>query len=96
MPLIYILYIYKGKQTMTMETYSSNKNNSLFQDLGPFKVLSADTSYRGKSLHTYKNTGSQFDYGSSQEHGIKEVIGESFSITNVEKQGDDTQPSPSI
>ena len=61
-----------------METYSSNIDNSIFQDLGPFKVVDADDSVKGKTIYSYTSTNVITEFGQKQEFGEKHVIGNSY------------------
>ena len=59
-----------------MEIYSSNKNNSVLQDLGPFKIINADNSVTGKSVYSYSTTVEVVQFGQAQVFGNKRVIGQ--------------------
>lgn len=63
-----------------METYSSNINYSFLQDLGPFKLLDADNSLKGKTIYSYSNTDTATRFGSTEEFGKKHIIGSSSAI----------------
>jgi len=54
-----------------METYSSNKDNSIFQDLGPFKLLNADNSVKGKAIYSYSVKSKTTEIGHKLEIGNK-------------------------
>ncbi|MCB2196457.1 MAG: hypothetical protein KQH79_11405 [Bacteroidetes bacterium] len=65
-----------------MEIYSSNKDDSVLQDLGPFKLLNADNSIKGKSVYSYNNENSIIEIGKKQEIGDKFIFGNPIEITN--------------
>ncbi|GAP68854.1 hypothetical protein BA6E_105128 [Bacteroidales bacterium 6E] len=58
-----------------MKIYNSNISNALIQDLGPFKLKSANLSRKGKTVLEYKTLsqpqiiGSQNVYGNNITHG---------------------------
>lgn len=58
-----------------MNNYTSNSSNALIQDLGPFKLKSANLSLKGKTVLEYKTysqpqtIGSQSVYGKNSNHG---------------------------
>lgn len=58
-----------------MKIYNSNSSNALIQDLGPFKMKSANLSLKGKIKLEYetfvqpKTIGSQSTYGKNTNHG---------------------------
>ncbi len=59
-----------------MKIYNSNSSNALIQDLGPFKMKSANLSIKGKTILEYKTyskpktVGSQYVYGNNSNHGF--------------------------
>jgi hypothetical protein len=59
-----------------MKIYNSNSSNALIQDLGPFKMKSANLSFNGKTVFEYKTytqpktVGSQSIYGNNSNHGF--------------------------
>ena len=61
-----------------METYSSNIDNSILQDLGPFKLVDTDYSVKGKAIYSYTTTSTITEIGQKQEFGEKQVIGASY------------------
>jgi hypothetical protein len=58
-----------------MKIYNSNSSNALIQDLGPFKLKSANLSLKGKTILEYKTIfqpkiiGSQNIYGNNSTYG---------------------------
>jgi hypothetical protein len=59
-----------------MKIYNSNSSNALIQDLGPFKLKSANLSIKGKTVLEYKTIsqpkiiGNQNIHGNNSTHGF--------------------------
>lgn len=62
-----------------MRIYSSNINDALLKDLGPFKLKSVDSSIKGNKVWEYKTMSETQIFGSQKIFGNKTKIGSLIS-----------------
>jgi hypothetical protein len=68
-----------------MKIYNSNSSNALIQDLGPFKLKSANLSIKGKTVLEYKIVSQPKIIGSQNVHGNNSTHGYLVSTSLQEK-----------
>jgi hypothetical protein len=68
-----------------MKIYNSNSSNALIQDLGPFKLKSANLSIKGKTVLEYKTISQPKIIGSQNVHGNNTTHGYLVTTSLQEK-----------
>ncbi|MBI3193393.1 MAG: hypothetical protein HYZ34_02875 [Ignavibacteriae bacterium] len=71
----------KSKATMENMIYSSNSNNAVLRDCGPFKIFISDKAIKGLKTFEYKQATKQITVGEQIKVDTKQIKTEQKKVS---------------